>query len=107
LKEKGMTGVGEWVAKALVIGFAAWVIWSVLQPRYVFAIRIQGGLPYLRKGKVTRAFLSQVAVVCRESGVARGWIGGVPHGRRVALRFSRHFPPGPQQRLRNEWLSAG
>jgi hypothetical protein len=99
--------MGEWVIKALVIGFAAWVIWSLLQSRYVFQIRVAGGQPSVRKGKVTTAFLGRVAVVCRESGVARGWIGGVPQGRRVALRFSRHFPPGAQQRLRNEWTLAG
>jgi hypothetical protein len=95
--------MGEWVIKLLVLGFVAWAIWSVLQPRYAFEIRVQGGRPRVRKGKVTPAFLTRVAEVCRESGVPRGWIGGVPRGRRVALRFSRHFPPGTQQRLRNEW----
>jgi len=95
--------MGDWVVKVLVIGFAAWVIWSILQPRYVFVIRVEGGRPYVRKGKVTTAFLGRVVAVCRESGVIRGWIGGVLQGRRIALRFSRHFPPGPRQRLRNEW----
>jgi hypothetical protein len=95
--------MGEWVLKALVIGFVAWLAWSVFQTKYVFEIRVAGGQPHVRKGKVTASFLGMVAEVCRESGVARGWIGGVPHGRRIALRFSRHFPPGPQQRLRNEW----
>jgi hypothetical protein len=99
--------MGEWIVKILVLGFVAWVIWSLLQPRYLFAIRIEGGQPHLRFGKVTAAFLSRVAVVCQESGVARGWIGGVLHERRVALRFSRHFPPGLQQQLRNAWESIG
>ena|SRR5262245_59550644 len=99
--------MGEWVIKALAIGFVAWMIWAVVQPRYVFKIHVEGGRPHVRKGKVTTAFLGLVAEVCRESGVARGWIGGVPHGRRIALRFSRHFPPGPQQRLRNEWQLSG
>jgi hypothetical protein len=99
--------MGESVIAALVIGFAAWVIWSLAQARYVFQIRIAGGQPSLRKGKVTAAFLMQVAAVCQECGVGRGWIGGVPHGRRVALRFSRSFPPAAQQRLRNEWALGG
>jgi hypothetical protein len=99
--------MSEWFVKVLVISFVIWVIWSVLQPRYVFEIRIDGGQPSLRRGKVTAAFLGRVAAVCQESGVVRGWIGGVLHGRRVALRFSRHFPPGAQQRLRNEWQAAG
>jgi hypothetical protein len=99
--------MGDWVIRALVFGFAAWVIWSLVQPQYVFEIRIAGGQPSVRKGKVTTAFLGRVEVMCQESGVARGWIGGVPHGRRVALRFSRHFPPDLRQRLRNEWALAG
>lgn len=99
--------MGEWVIKILVVGFAGWVIWSLLQPRYVFEICVEGGRPSIRRGKVTKAFLHRAALVCQECGVARGWIGGVRRGRCVALRFSRHFPSGPQQRLRNEWLAAG
>jgi len=99
--------MGDWVINALVIGFAAWVIWSLAQPQYVFEIRIAGGQPSIRKGKVTTAFLGHVAIVCRESGVDRGWIGGVAQRRRLALRFSRSFPPGAQQRLRNAWTLAG
>lgn len=99
--------MGEWIVKLLVFGFAAWVVWSFLSPHYVFVIGIEGGKPRVRRGKVTKAFLGRVAEVCRECGVARGWIGGVLHGRRVALQFSRHFPSGAQQRLRNEWLAAG
>jgi hypothetical protein len=99
--------VGEWVVRALVIGFVAWMIWSVLQPRYAFEIRVEGGQPRVRKGKVTGAFLGRVAEVCREAGIDRGWIGGIRHRRRTALRFSRNFSPGLQQRLRNEWQSAG
>jgi hypothetical protein len=98
--------MGEWIVRVLVIGFAVWVIWTVSQSRYVFVVRIEGGQPHVRKGRVTATFLGRVAVVCQECGVSRGWIGGVPRGRRVSLRFSRHFPPGLQQRLRNEWLSA-
>jgi hypothetical protein len=98
--------MGEWIVKVLVIGLAFWLIWSFLQPRYVFWIRIHRGHPSVRKGKVTSLFLSRVASVCQESGVMRGWIGGVRQGRRVALRFSRHIPPGSQQRLRNEWALA-
>jgi len=98
--------MGEWIIKLLVIGLAVWLIWSFIQPRYVFEIRIHRGHPSVRKGKVTRAFLSRVAAVCEENGVARGWIGGVRHGRRIALRFSCQFPLGSQQRLRNEWALA-
>jgi len=99
--------MGEWLIKSLVVCFFAWMLWSFLQPRYVFMIRVEGGHPRLRKGKVTPAFLSQIAQACQSGGVVRGWVGGVRHGRQVALRFSRNFPPGLQQRLRNEWQIVG
>ena len=93
----------ESAIQILLVGFFFGVAWSLFQPRYRFVIRIEGGRPRIRKGKVTAAFLDHVADVCREHGIARGWIGGLPQDRRIALRFSRHFPPGSQQRLRNEW----
>jgi hypothetical protein len=98
--------MGEWLVRAVLIGLAVWVFWTLLQPRYVFEIRIHRGQPSVRKGKVTGAFLGRVAAVCQEAGVVRGWIAGVRQGRRIALRFSRQFPPGSQQRLRNEWTLA-
>lgn len=98
--------MSEWLVKILVLTIAIWVFWTLAQPRYAFQIRINGGQPFLRKGKVTRVFLRRVEAVCQESGIARGWIGGVRRGRRIALRFSRQFPPGSQQRLRNEWVLA-
>jgi hypothetical protein len=91
--------------QVVVLGAFAWGVWAAVQPRYDWKIRIAGGRPLVRKGKVTAAFLSHVADVCRETGVSRGRIGGERRGRRVALRFSRDFPPGSQQRLRNEWLA--
>jgi hypothetical protein len=99
--------MSEWLIKALVIGVGAWVAWSILQSRYVFEIRIKGGKARVRRGKVTSTFLGRVAEACRTDGVARGWIGGVRRGRRTALRFSHDFPPGLQQRIRNEWQAAG
>jgi hypothetical protein len=91
--------------QVVVLGAFAWGVWAAVQPRFEFKIRIADGRPLVRKGKVTAAFLSRVADVCRESDVSHGWIGGERHGRRVALRFSRDFPSGSQQRLRNEWLA--
>ena len=98
--------MGEGLFKVLIVGFAVWVFWTLLQPRYVFVVHIAQGRPSLRKGNLTRAFLGRLTEVCRENGVVNGWIGGVRQGRRISLRFSRQFPPGLQQRLRNEWASA-
>jgi hypothetical protein len=94
----------EYLLEILLLAFVGWVFWMLIQARYVLVIRVRGGRPVVQKGKVTAAFLAEVADICRESGVASGWVGGVRQGKRVALRFSRHFPPGVQQRLRNEWM---
>jgi hypothetical protein len=98
--------MGDWLVTILVLSITIWVFWTFVQPQYVFKIRIDGGQPSLRKGRVTRAFLERVTAICQENGIVRGWIGGVRRGRRIALRFSRQFPPGSQQRLRNEWVLA-
>ncbi len=99
--------MGDLVVKLIVVAIAAWVVWSLLQPRFVFLIRVEGGQATIRIGTVTRAFLDQVTTVCREAGIVKGWVGGVRHGGRVALRFSSAFQPGPRQRLRNDWLAGG
>ena len=99
--------MAEWLTRGLVIAFVAWIAWHFLQSRYVFQIRIADGQPAVRQGTVTPAFLGRVATACQDAGITNGWVGGVPHGRHVVLRFSRNFPAGLQQRLRNEWLMVG
>jgi len=99
--------MAEWFVKALIIGFAAWAVWSLVRPRYVFEIRVRGGEPCVRRGRVTRAFLDRVAEVCQTGGISRGWVCGVQCGPRIALRFSRHFPAALRQRLRNGWQALG
>ena len=88
---------------ALLLGAVALAIWSVIRSRYEFEICIDAGQPRIRKGKVAPAFLDSVVTICQDSGVAQAWIGGVRHGHRISLRFSRHISPGTQQRLRNAW----
>jgi hypothetical protein len=95
--------MAEYVMMLVVLGFLAWVMWSVAHLRYVFLVRIDKKGPRVCQGKVTPAFLSEIAQACQGSGVARGWVGGVKRGRKVALVFSRHFPRGCQQQLRNLW----
>lgn len=97
----------EWAVRILIIAGATWGILALVRPGYAFQIRVSNGEPRVHRGKVTRAFLELVAETCRDDGVRYGWIGGVRRGRRVLLTFSRHFPPGTQQRLRNQWHATG
>jgi hypothetical protein len=93
------------LGRLLVVAVVAWVVWSILKSRYVFEIEIRDGTARIRKGKVTGAFLTSVTDACTETGLTRGWIGGVAQGRRISLRFSRHFSRALKQRVRNEWLA--
>ena len=95
--------VTDWAIRILVVGLAAALLWALIQQRFVFKIRIRSGRARLAKGKVTAAYLARITDVCQEFDVSRGWIGGVAHGKRIVLHFSRSFSQAPRQRLRNEW----
>jgi Protein of unknown function (DUF3634) len=95
------------VTKLVVVALCAGALWWAIQPRYLFVVRVTGGVPRVARGKVTAAFLQQLGQACAEGGVSQGWVGGVQRGRRLALAFSRSIPPPCQQRLRNLWLLQG
>jgi hypothetical protein len=96
----------------LLIATAVGIWWSA-RPKYSFVVQIVAGKPVCRRGKVTEAFLRDVAEVCEWSGVLTGSIyGTVVHmagGRgfntvqrtRVKLSFSSAIPEGCRQQLRN------
>jgi hypothetical protein len=77
------------------------------RPASVFVVRVRGGVPRTAQGKVTQAFLSFIAQLCREESVSSGEIRGVPRGRQIALWFSGSIPDGARQRLRNWWGISG
>ena len=82
-------------------------VWYGLKPKPVFAVRVRGGPPESTHGAVTASFLGAVADVCREFNLSAGEVRGVARGRRIALRFSSHFPSAARQRLRNWWALSG
>jgi hypothetical protein len=94
----------EWTVRLLALGFAALLTYELLQQRYTFKVRISAGKARVVRGKVTAAFVERITEVCQEFDVTRGWVGGVAHGKRITLHFSRSFAQAPRQRLRNEWL---
>jgi hypothetical protein len=90
--------------KLAILAAVAWVIWRIVQPRALFVLELVDGTPRTKSGKVTAALLSELAGLCREQGVTRGRIRGVSRrGGRIALQFSREFPAGLQQQIRNCW----
>jgi hypothetical protein len=97
----------ELVIKVVVVVLVAAGFWFAFRPRYAFGIRIERGVPRVASGKVTAAFLLEIAEVCRQLGVKRGWVGGVRRGRKIVLAFSRGMPPPARQRLRNLWALKG
>jgi Protein of unknown function (DUF3634) len=97
----------ELVGKIVFVALVAGALWLALQPRYVFVVRIDNGRVRVARGKATAAFLQRVGEVCGQAGVTRGWVGGVRREKRIALLFSRNFPPAAQQQLRNYWAMHG
>jgi hypothetical protein len=94
----------ELLLKILVVASLVGLIWFMIQPRFVFYVRIDAGQPRVTKGKVTAAFLDVIGETCQRNGVARGWVGGVAKGREIALEFSRSIPQPCRQQLRNMWM---
>jgi len=83
----------------------ATVAWFVLSPPFVFRIRISNGSPRLTQGRVTRELLTQLAAICQEWDIKRGWMGGAQRGGRVTLLVSRSVPSGCRQQIRNLWTN--
>ncbi|HET6878572.1 MAG TPA: DUF3634 family protein [Pirellulales bacterium] len=93
--------------KLAILGFFAWVVWKVIQPRCLFTVRIVGGEPTVSTGAVTPAFLGHVRELCREYSFDRGSIRGVVRGPRISLAFSQEIPTEARQALRNWWAISG
>lgn len=98
--------MAETLLTVVALAVGGWIIWNLLRPQFLFIIRIEAGVLRVTKGKLTVAFLDEIADACRQANVADGWIGGVQVGRRESLRFSKSIPPGLRQRLRNIWNAA-
>ena len=82
-------------------------LWLEQRRRYAFVIDIVNGSARVRRGKATPGFLHEVNRVCHEHSVLRGWVGGLRHGQRIRLVFSRSMPPPCQQKMRNVWHDIG
>jgi len=94
----------EYVAiVAVVIVAAAVAYWQVKAAGRVFVIRIRHHVPFLTKGKVSQAFVAELAEVLQSHGVKQGSIYGVRRRGTVLLEFSRGVPVGARQALRNVW----
>jgi hypothetical protein len=82
-------------------------IWLFAKLPVIFVIRIHQGFPVASRGKVTEAFLVEIAQLCRELEIVSGEIRGIVQGNRIALRFSKELPGSFCQRLRNWWAISG
>jgi hypothetical protein len=97
----------NWPLLLVLSVIAVAVVWAILRPAGVFVVRVRQGKASAVRGKATDAFLSEVAEVFREFGIASGEVRGVARGRRIALWFSSRVPPAARQRLRNWWVISG
>lgn len=95
--------LGDTLFAAGLFAVIGGIVWSAMQPRYEFVLRIRGGKLTPARGRVTAAFLHTAIGIVEENGVEQGWIAGERHGKRVRLAVSRSFPAGAAQQLRNAW----
>jgi hypothetical protein len=91
------------VLAVVLVVVAVAVSWKMTARQRVFVIQIRNGVPFLRRGKVSQAFVVELADVLSRHGVRRGSIYGVQKAGRVALGFSRGIPASARQSLRNVW----
>jgi len=97
--------VDRWLLLLLLAVIA--VVWLTVRPLAVFVVRIQRKVPQATQGKVTAAFLGEIAELCRQHGVDTGEVRGVACGRRISLWFSGGVPASFRQQLRNWWALSG
>ena len=98
--------MNPWIMLALAV-LAGWGGYGALRPRPLFVVRIRDGVPRAARGKVTRAFLRDVAEICVQHDVRRGEIRGLAAGRRIDLAFSAGIPGPCRQQIRNLWGVCG
>ena len=100
--------MSEMLAGLVLIGVFGTVAWTFTAGRTIFVVRIVNGAAVRKRGTVTDRFLAEVEKLAREHALTSGCIWGVQAGKdRIRLRFSRAFPPGSQQQLRNWWYCNG
>ena len=81
--------------------------WRVAAHSRVFVIRVRNRVPVTVKGKVSQAFVAELADVLRRHEVRRGSIYGVRRRGAVLLGFSPGIPQAARQGLRNVWAMHG
>jgi hypothetical protein len=96
------------LAGVVLVAIAGWVAWTMTARRTVFVVRLVNGVAIKKRGTMTDKFLAELEKLAREHTLSSGTVWGVrQNDGRIALRFSRTFPPGSQQQLRNWWNCNG
>lgn len=87
----------EWQAR-----LADFVALLLRQPD--FTIRIEAHSARLWQGQAPQAFVTDCALIARDSQLQRGLIYGCRRRDVLRLEFSRHVPEFSHQRFRNAWM---
>jgi hypothetical protein len=92
---------------AIVVGVAVLALGAAQARGRVFTIRVRNGFPVVARGKVSQAFVAELAGTPREKGIRSGSIFGVRKRGSLSLEFSRSIPRDARQSLRNVWAMHG
>jgi hypothetical protein len=98
----------EYVAIAFVaVAVAVGAYLAAQSKQCAFVVRIRDGFPSVSRGKVSQAFVVELAGVSKERGIRNGSVYGVRMGKLIRLEFSRSIPNDAHQALRNVWAMHG
>lgn len=90
----------------IVIAAVLWLVFKA-KPAAVFIVQVRNGAAVATSGRVTDAFLHEIAQQCVSADIATGEVRGVAWGSQIRLSFGKEFPQDLQQRLRNWWVING
>jgi hypothetical protein len=100
------TTVPDILLRLALLAFVLWVVWYVVQPKSVFVIGVVDGNLLVLRGVVPGPMLTEIGRVCHQHRLPKGRIRGIkPFSGPIKLVFSRDFPPGVQQQVRNAWVN--
>lgn len=84
-----------------------WAMWQASRPHSLFTVRLNQDQPAAIVGTVTPAFLERLREVAANHDLLRAEVSGYTIDQQIRLQFSKEFPVGARQQMRNWWVIHG
>jgi len=93
----------EVVIMVLFLALLGLILFLLLRPKAVFALKIRNDQVRVINGKVPRGFIEDCQRLISENNLRQGTIRAVKMSGRVSLRFSYSIPKRHHQQFRNAY----